>query len=217
MTSCATLSTVHVGPYTAQNTSKLNCSIDVNKFIYQPYENSKIRPSGGIGDFAKYGGLSSPNRVLSSDANEIYLTIPVAAYIQIGTALELERSGVMLDSNNSEYTLSATVNELKVDAISRTVTWFYSITYSIKNNRTDNIVATKKFEQLQYKTGKGRYSDIPYSDVINYLVYAGYTELISEMKSNNVCIAPKAKKPTPKPVAKPAPKTKVKKNTNKKK
>lgn len=123
-------------------------------------------------------GVVKSNQIKNTAIGSIYISTDVANFVKRGTALELEKSGVVM-SDNSPYRLCADIIDFTCDDIGYSVLWKYSITYKFIQNADNVVVYSKNFTPEPKKTGKfGLPMD--YANIVSEIILAGYDMFIRD-------------------------------------
>jgi len=159
ITGCA--GTIPVNSYTPQNFVRFGGEAVVGSFSYQPALDGKV----------------AENQVQNTAIGKIFLPSKISDLARRATALELEKTGVILGSGNVE--VSGNVIEFKADDLGYSVDWTYSVRYVITDKTSGNKIVDKIFTADPIKTGKfGIASD--FSSSINDAILSGYNKFISD-------------------------------------
>ena len=161
LTGCAV--TLPTNAYTPQNFVRTQGEVGMGEFDYAPYVEGKIK---------------NANQIQSTAAGQIFISTNVADFVKRGTALELEKSGVVLD-DASLIQLCATIIEFKADDLGYSVHWHYSIQYRIIQKGDNIILFSKTFTPQFKKTGKfGLPMD--YANTVGEMILSGYDMFIRD-------------------------------------
>lgn len=159
LTGCA--GTIPVNSYTPQNFVRFGGETTVGSFSYQPALDGKV----------------ADNQVQNTAIGKIFLPSKIGDIVQRATALELEKTGIILGSGNVE--VSGSVVEFKADDLGYSVDWTYSVRYVITEKTSGNKLVDKTFTADPIKTGKfGAAAD--FSSSINDAILSGYNKFISD-------------------------------------
>lgn len=162
MTGCA--GTLPTNSYTPQNYVRTDGRVDIGNFEYLPLKTDKH--------------VKKPNQLQNTAAGQIYLASNVADYVKRGNALELEKTGIILDIN-APIRLNANIIEFMLDDLGYSVDIKYQIQYIIEEKAGNKIVFDKIFATKPQKIGKfGDASD--YANVVSDTILAGYDMFIRE-------------------------------------
>ena len=164
LTGCA--GTLPTNSYEPQNFIRTSGEIEVGKFKYLPFENGKTK---------------KPNQIQNSAIGSIYISTNVADFVQRGTALELEKSGILLNAN-SPYRLEADIILLKAEDIGYSVNWEYSIKYKIVKKSDGTVTYERICTPSVKKTGKFGLA-MDYAQTINEIILSGYDIFIRDEKA----------------------------------
>lgn len=155
--------TLPTNSYTPQNIVRVEGKSDIGNFTYQPYAEQKVK---------------KPNQIQNKAIGSIYISSNVADYVKRGTALELEKSGIIID-DTTPYAIEGNVLEFMADDIGYSIHWTYAIQYTIKNKNDNKILFDKTFHPEMKKTGKfGLPTD--YANIVAEIVLSGYELFIRE-------------------------------------
>lgn len=158
---CGCAATIPV-TYTAQNFERYQGRASIGTFTYVPADHGKVKP----------------NQIQNTAAGDAFVTVNIAEYVQRSTALELEKTGFVLDDSNP-LQVSGDVLEFKADDLGYSVTWTYSIRYKITRKSDSKILLDKVYVADPKKTGKfGLPSD--YTSAVNEMILAGYDKFIRD-------------------------------------
>jgi hypothetical protein len=162
--------TLPAASYTPQNFVRVEGNIDIGAFSYQPYLDGAVKS----------------NQIQNTAIGSVYMGMDVAEYVRRGTALELEKSGVVLNESNP-YALIGRVLQLKADDLGYSIHWYYSINYQIIDKQTKSVLFDKTFEPEMKKTGKfGLAAD--YAMIVAERILAGYDLFIRDADARNLLI-----------------------------
>ncbi len=184
MVGCA--GTLPTESYTPQNIVRYEYknSVDVGRFTYVPLADEKLK--------------LKPNQVQNTAIGSMYIGTDVAELVRRATALELEKTGIMLN-DQSPITVSGDVLELKADDLGYSVHWTYAIDYKIIDKTSGQSLYTHEYRPPMRKTGKfGLPSD--YARIVHELVLDGYDMFIRDSAVRTAL--DKAPNITPEPVKK---------------
>lgn len=163
--------TLPTNSYIPQNFIRIEGKTDLGNFSYKPFEEKKV---------------NKPNQIQNKAIGSIYIASNVADYVKRGTALELEKSGIVID-NSTPYAIEGNVVEFMADDIGYSVHWTYIIQYIIKNKADGVILFDKTFKPDMKKTGKfGLPMD--YANIIAELVLSGYDLFIREPQVQEILL-----------------------------
>ena len=149
--------TLPTEPYEPQTVVRLEGSTDIGEFEYLPLKNGKVK---------------KPNQIRNTALGGQYISANIADYVKRGTALELEKSGIVLDSS-CPYSINGNIIEFLCDDFGYSITWEYSIQYIIKEKITGTVLFDKVFTPEPKKTGKFGFAK-DFSSVMSEMVLAGY-------------------------------------------
>ena len=165
--------TLPTNSYTPQNIIRVDGKTDIGNFTYKPFDEKKV---------------SKPNQIQNKAIGSIYIASNVSDYVKRGTALELEKSGIVIDSS-TPYSVDGNVIEFMADDIGYSIHWTYIVQYIIKNKADGEILFDKTFQPEMKKTGKfGLPMD--YANVISEIVLSGYELFIREPKVQEILMKP---------------------------
>jgi hypothetical protein len=155
--------------YQPQNFIRCTGAVGIGEFEYQPY---------------KVGTVGKPNQIQNTALGSIYIGSNVNDLVQRATALELEKTGVMINDQCTTY-LEGNVLEFKAGDLGYSVQWYYSIKYKLKNIASGETYLDKVYTPGMRKTGKfGSPSDL--APVINEMILDGYTLFISDPEAKKI-------------------------------
>ena len=162
--------TLPTNSYTPQNIVRTEGRIDMGDFVYMPLKTDKR--------------IKKSNQIQNTALGSIYMATDVSDFIKRGNALELEKTGVVLDVN-SPIKLNANIHELMFDDLGYSVDVKYKIQYIIEKKNGNEIIFDKTFSPSPKKIGKyGDASD--YANVVNDIVLAGYDMFIREQSVQTI-------------------------------
>lgn len=165
--------------YTPQNYVRCTGAAEIGEFSYSPYEK---------------GIVGKPNQIQNTAVGSVYLGQNVADLVKRATALELEKSGIILD-DSCGYKVNGDVVELKAGDLGYSIQWWYSVKYTIENSETAAVLHEDTYTPPMRKTGKfGQASD--YGPAINELIVSGYELFIKDPKTQKILGEAVAKKTT---------------------
>ncbi len=161
--------TLPTNSYIPQNIVRTAGTVDMGTFIYTPYVSGKVKKA---------------NQVQNTAIGSIYISTDVADFVKRGTALELEKSGVLLDPN-APIRLDGDILEFKADDLGYSVDWTYKIQYKIIQKDNSHILFQKTFAPTPKKGGKfGLAQD--YSSIVGENVLSGYDLFIRDTEVRNI-------------------------------
>lgn len=142
---------------------------------YEPHNFVRYEGGASIGKFtykpAQTGDVA-PNQIQNTALGSIYMAVKVADLVQRATALELEKTGFSIGSNNP-LRVSGTVLEFKAADFGYSVDWTYVIRYVISRKETGAELLNEVYAADPVTTGKfGRPAD--YAPSINELILSAY-------------------------------------------
>lgn len=149
--------------YTPQNFIKASGKIDMGTFQYMPFIEGKVKKS---------------NQMQNTAAGQIYLSMDISDYSKRGTALELEKSGVVL-LESANFRLDGNVIEFMADDLGYSIDLKYAIQYKIVDKNSSQVLFDKTFIAPQKKIGK--FGDaVAYTTVASEMVLSGYELFIRD-------------------------------------
>lgn len=162
--------TLPTNSYTPQNFVRTMGKVDMGTFTYVAFvEGKKVKKS---------------NQIQNTAAGQIYISTDVADFVKRGNALELEKSGVMLDPS-APIRLDANILEFKADDLGYSVDWSYKIQYMIVNKSDSQLLFDKTFSPSPKKGGKfGNPSD--YANVVSETILGGYDLFIRDPDAKRI-------------------------------
>lgn len=154
-------------------------TLPTNSYIPQNY--ARVSGQTAMGEF-KYklytDGIVKSNQIKNTALGSIFISTDVANFVKRGTALELEKSGIVI-TDNSPYSLYADIIDFTCDDIGYSVIWKYSITYKFIRNTDNVVVYSKNFTPEPKKTGKfGLPMD--YANIVSEVILSGYDMFIRD-------------------------------------
>lgn len=152
--------TVPVNSYSPQNYTRYNGSVNVGEFSYLPYEQGKVQK----------------NQFQNTAAGQIFTSTSIADLVKRGTALELEKTGIILGSSNVE--LSGVVKEFKLDDLGYSVDWSYTVNYKL-TKLSGAVLLNKDYSADKQKTGKFGLP-LDYANVANDMILSAYNKFITD-------------------------------------
>lgn len=162
MTGCA--ATLPTNSYTPQNIVRVEGSIAVENFHYLPAEQGKVKA----------------NQIENTAVGSMYISSDVSEFVRRATALELEKSGIVLNEA-CPIALSGEIIEFKADDFGYSIDWTLRLRYIIKNKATNEILYDKIISPEKKKTGKfGLPSD--YANTLGNIVLSAYDIFITDKK-----------------------------------
>ena len=156
--------TLPTDSYTPQNYIRTSGNVDIGNFTYVPFLNGKK--------------VKKPNQIENTAAGSIFISTDVANFVKRVTALELEKSGVALDTS-APLRLDANILEFKADDLGYSVDWSYKIQYKLINKSTESVCYDKIFTPPVRKSGKFGDADT-FSTVVSETVLSGYDLFIRD-------------------------------------
>lgn len=172
--------TIPTDTYTPQNYVRYNNQneIDMGTFTYVPLTNLK-------------SGLKS-NQLQNTTFGNIYISTDVADMVKRGTALELEKTGLLL-KDSANLVLTADILELKANDFGYSVHWTYKVRYKIQDKQTGSMLLSKNYHPPMKKTGKSEQpSDL--APVVHQVVLDGYDMFIRDPDVRALLDRPRDKK-----------------------
>lgn len=157
--------TLPTDAYTPQNYVRTSGKVDIGNFTYVPFLNGKK--------------VKKPNQIENTAAGSLYISTEVANFVKRVTALELEKSGVVLDTN-APLRLDANVLEFKADDLGYSVDWSYKVQYKLIDKATDTVVYDKSFAPPIRKGGKFGEAEA-FTTVASETVLSGYDLFIRDL------------------------------------
>ena len=157
--------TIPIGAYIPQNHVRLSGEIAVGDFSYQPFLDQKVQKA---------------NQFQNTAAGEIYAGLEIAELVKRGTALELEKTNVLLNEN-SYYQLNGNVLEFKLDDLGYSIDWTYKIKYSIVEQKTGAVVFENTYEPPAKTSGKFN-AAADYEQHVNMMIGQGYEMFIKDLE-----------------------------------
>jgi hypothetical protein len=111
-----------------------SCTVIVPSTLYAPQNIVRIKGQAAMGAFQylpyREGTIKDPKEIRSSSPMTIALNSDVASLVQKATMLELEASGVIINSS-APYTVSGDILDVYAEDMGGTIDVFYKITYKI--------------------------------------------------------------------------------------
>jgi hypothetical protein len=175
---CGCAGTLPTNSYIPQNYARYDHGniVDMGVFTYAPMSDEK-RPV-------------KSNQIQNTAAGSIYISTDVADMVKRATALELEKTGLVL-KDLADIVISGDVLELKADDLGYSVHWTYVVRYKISNKASGNPLYAREYRPEMKKTGKfGMPSD--YSSVVHEMVLSGYDMFIRDQKVRDLLDVPVA-------------------------
>jgi hypothetical protein len=149
---CAACSATLPAQYEPQSIVRVKGTSYVGSFEYQPYLDGDVER----------------NQISSTVVNAIYMGSHVDEFVRRATALEMEMSGIDLNTN-ADRVVTGRITELTIDALGFSIDWSYEIEYSIVDREDGTVLFRRSYVADPRTTGKfGLPSD--YTSALNDLV-----------------------------------------------
>lgn len=126
LTACGS-TVVMIPDYVPQNYVKMNTSVNMGNFSYEP---------------ANLGGVR-PNQIENTAIGEFIIESPIAELAKKTTVLELRHSGVNLGNGN--ITLEGKIKKFEADDLGSSIDWVYKINYKILKSRDNSVLLDKDY------------------------------------------------------------------------
>lgn len=137
---------------------------DMGAFTYAPLANASLK--------------MKPNQIQNTALGSIYISTNVADMVKRATALELEKTGIVL-TDQSSIAIGGDVLEFKADDLGYSVHWTYAIRYKIIDKNTRQNLYVREYRPEMKKTGKfGLPSDL--APIVHEIVLNGYDLFIRD-------------------------------------
>jgi hypothetical protein len=108
------------------------------------------------------------NQIKNTAIGKIYIGSDIAKFVQRATALEMERSGIILDDRGGRVVVG-NIRDITADDLGYSVDWSYSIEYSIMDVYSEKHLFSQLYTATPRTTGKfGQASD--YTTTLNDMV-----------------------------------------------
>lgn len=158
---CAPKLTIPV-TYQPQNFTRLKGNVSIGEFNYEPAQENKL----------------TPNQLSYNKAAKIYISTDIAEFVRRATALESERTGLVLGQDNP-LEFSGNILEFSLKAKgTRSIDWKYSVKYIIMN-KTNNRELHSEVYNISKNTGAfNQIDDI--QPTLNAMVLMGYEKFIQD-------------------------------------
>lgn len=158
--------TIPTDHYTPQNFVRYDNhnTVDMADFVYEAMANPKLKLKA--------------NQIQNTAIGSIYISTDVADMVKRATALELEKTGVLL-TDQSNIAVGGDVLEFKADDLGYSVHWTYGIRYRVIDKGAGTILYEKEYWPPMKKSGKfgGAASVAP---LVHEIVLNGYDMFIRD-------------------------------------
>jgi hypothetical protein len=175
--------------YTPQNFARFQGETDIGKFIYEPSmpkavssepatlgsppSSSQPRPGSSKGE-----SQIAPNQIRNTAIGSIYVAVNISDLVQRATALELEKTGIVL-TDKCPTAVSGDVLYFKADDLGYSVDWTYAVRYKITRKSDATVLLNKVYAADPKKTGKfGQAAD--YAPSVNEMILSAYDKFIRD-------------------------------------
>jgi hypothetical protein len=179
MTGCA--GTIPTDAYIPQNFARYDYgnSVDMGTFRYVPLSDAKLN--------------LKPNQIQNTAMGSVFISMNVADMVKRATALELEKTGLVL-KDLANIAVAGDILEFKADDLGYSVHWTYAIRYKIISKPSGRPIYEHEYRPEMKKTGKfGLPSD--FASSVYETILSGYDMFIRDPKVRELLDVPDNKAP----------------------